>query len=217
MRVLVLMRGAMGCGKSTFIKERGWEPYTLCADNIRMLAQSPVLDVDGNPTISQQNDKVTWRILFELLENRMKRGDFTVIDATNTKTVEMNRYKKLADKYRYRIYCIDMTDVPIEVAKERNRQRDPLKFVPEAAIDRAYARFANQKIPSGITVLKPNETDKILYQPIDLSSYDKVHVVIFMGVIQRLSSLWIHRILTAMNILSSLEIILTVELNWAKR
>lgn len=177
MRVLVLMRGAMGCGKSTFIKEHGWEPYTLCADNIRMLAQSPVLDVDGNPTISQQNDKVTWRILFELLENRMKRGDFTVIDATNTKTVEMNRYKKLADKYRYRIYCIDMTDVPIEVAKERNRQRDPLKFVPEAAIDRAYARFANQKIPSGITVLKPNETDKILYQPIDLSSYDKVHVI----------------------------------------
>lgn len=177
MRVLVLMRGAMGCGKSTFIKERGWEPYTLCADNIRMLAQSPVLDVDGNPTISQQNDKVTWRILFELLENRMKRGDFTVIDATNTKTVEMNRYKKLADKYRYRIYCIDMTDVPIEVAKERNRQRDPLKFVPEAAIDRAYARFANQKIPSGITVLKPNETDKILYHPIDLSSYDKVHVI----------------------------------------
>ena len=177
MRVLVLMRGAMGCGKSTFIKEHGWEPYTLCADNIRMLAQSPVLDVDGNPTISQQNDKVTWRILYELLENRMKRGDFTVIDATNTKTVEMNRYKKLADKYRYRIYCIDMTDVPIEVAKERNRQRDPLKFVPEAAIDRAYARFANQKIPSGITVLKPDETDKILYQPIDLSSYDKVHVI----------------------------------------
>lgn len=118
MRVLVLMRGAMGCGKSTFIKEHGWEPYTLCADNIRMLAQSPVLDVDGNPTISQQNDKVTWRILFKLLENRMKRGDFTVIDATNTKTVEMNRYKKLADKYRYRIYCIDMTDVPIEVATD---------------------------------------------------------------------------------------------------
>ena len=177
MRVLVLMRGAMGCGKSTFIKQHGWEPYTLCADNIRMLAQSPVLDVDGNPTISQQNDKVTWRILFELLENRMKRGDFTVIDATNTKTVEMNRYKKLADKYRYRIYCIDMTDVPIEVAKERNRQRDPLKFVPEAVIDRAYARFANQKIPSGITVLKPDEIDKILYRRINLSSYDKVHVI----------------------------------------
>jgi predicted phosphodiesterase len=107
----------------------------------------------------------------------MKRGEFTVIDATNTKTVEMNRYKNLAKKYRYRIYCIDMTDVPIEVAKAQNKQRDPLKFVPEEAIDRAYARFANQQIPSGIKVLKPDEADQILYHPTDLSQYDKIHVI----------------------------------------
>ena len=28
-----------------------------------------------------------------MLEDRMKRGEFTIIDATNSKTVEMNRYK----------------------------------------------------------------------------------------------------------------------------
>ena len=32
MRTLLLMRGAPGCGKSTFIKQHGLEPYTLCAD-----------------------------------------------------------------------------------------------------------------------------------------------------------------------------------------
>ena len=177
MRVLLLMRGAMGCGKSTFIEQNGLKPYTLCADDIRLLCQAPVLGTDGNYCISQKNEKVVWQTLFNILEVRMKRGEFTVIDATNTKTSEMNRYKDLAKKYRYRIYCVDMTDVPIEVAKERNKKRDPIKYVPEEAIDRAYARFATQKIPSGIKAIKPNELDTIFYKPIDLSEYDKVHVI----------------------------------------
>lgn len=171
------MRGAMGCGKSTFIEQNGLKPYTLCADDIRLLCQAPVLGKDGNYCISQKNEKVVWQTLFNILEVRMKRGEFTVIDATNTKTSEMNRYKDLAKKYRYRIYCVDMTDVPIEVAKERNKKRDPIKYVPEEAIDRAYARFATQKIPSGIKAIKPNELDTIFYKPIDLSAYDKVHVI----------------------------------------
>ena len=177
MRVLLLMRGAMGCGKSTFIEQNGLKPYTLCADDIRLLCQAPVLGKDGRYCISQKNEKVVWQTLFNILEVRMKRGEFTVIDATNTKTSEMNRYKDLAKKYRYRIYCVDMTDVPIEVAKERNKKRDPIKYVPEEAIDRAYARFATQKIPSGIKAIKPNELDTIFYKPIDLSEYDKVHVI----------------------------------------
>lgn len=177
MRVLLLMRGAMGCGKSTWIEQNGLKPYTLCADDIRLLCQAPVLDIDGTRKISQKNEKVVWRTLFDILETRMKRGEFTVIDATNTKTSEMNRYKDLANKYRYRIYCVDMTDVPIEVAKAQNAKRDPIKFVPEEAIDRAYARFANQKIPSGIKVIKLNELDTIWYKPMDLSSYNKVHII----------------------------------------
>lgn len=177
MRVLLLMRGAMGCGKSTWIEQNGLKPYTLCADDIRLLCQAPVLDIDGTRKVSQKNEKVVWRTLFDILETRMKRGEFTVIDATNTKTSEMNRYKDLAKKYRYRVYCVDMTDVPIEVAKSQNAKRDPIKFVPEEAIDRAYARFANQKIPSGIKVIKPNGLDTIWYKSVDLSSYDKVHII----------------------------------------
>lgn len=177
MRVLLLMRGAMGCGKSTFIEQNGLKPYTLCADDIRLLCQAPVLGKDGNYCISQKNEKVVWQTLFNILETRMKRGEFTVIDATNTKTSEMNRYKDLAKKYRYRIYCVDMTDVPIEVAKERNKKRDPIKYVPEEAIDRAYARFATQKIPSGIKAIKPHELYTIFYRAMDLSKYDKVHVI----------------------------------------
>lgn len=175
MRVLLLMRGAPGVGKSTWIDSNNLRNYALSADDIRMMYQSPILQVDGTECVSPLNEKAVWNTLFELLEARMDRGEFVVIDATNSKAVEMNRYKKLADTYRYRIYCVDFTTVPIEVCKQRNKMRPKYKWVPEEAIDKIYARFATQKIPSGIVPLKPDELDRIWFKQVDLSQYKKIH------------------------------------------
>lgn len=175
MRILLLLRGSAGCGKSTWIEKNGLKPYTLSADDIRLLCQSPIMQIDGTEGISQANDNVTWKTLFNLLENRMQKGEFTVIDATNSKTSEMNRYKEMCNTYRYRIYCVDFTDIPIEEVKRRNANREVLKRVPEEAIDKMYSRFATQKIPSGIKVIKPDELDTIWMRMIDLSEYKKIH------------------------------------------
>ena len=134
------------------------------------------MTVDGGTAIDQKNDKVVWATLFKLLEQRMQNGEFTVIDATNSKTIEMNRYKELCDNHKYRIYCVDFTDIPIEVVKARNAGREPLKRVPDEVIDKMYSRFATQKIPSGITVISPNELDRIWLKKIDLSQYKRIHV-----------------------------------------
>ena len=177
MRVLLLLRGSAGCGKSTWIEQNGLKQYTLCADDIRLLCSSPVLTVSGQEAINQSNDAVVWSTLFKILELRMQNGEFTVIDATNSKTSEMNRYKELCSAYKYRIYCVDFTDIPIEETKRRNRMRPPVKQVPDEAIEKMYSRFATQKIPSGITVIKPDELDRVWMKQIDLSSYKKVHVI----------------------------------------
>ena len=95
MRVLLLFRGAPGVGKSTYIKEHGLESYVLSPDTIRMQCQSPVLDINGKQCIGMNHEKFVWETLFKILEFRMQRGDFTVIDATNSKTSEMNQYKTL--------------------------------------------------------------------------------------------------------------------------
>ncbi len=174
MRQLILMRGSPGCGKTTWIRHKGLTDYTLSADAIRAMFASPVLKPDGGLAISQKNDKAVWSMLFQMLENRMQQGDFTVIDACNSKTSEMKHYKALADSYRYRVYCVDMTGVPIEEAKRRNRERDPVDFVPDEYIDRVYSRFETQQIPSGITCVKPEDFDSVFMQPFDLSEYDKV-------------------------------------------
>lgn len=175
MRILLLLRGSAGCGKSTWIEQNGLKPYTLSADDIRLLCQSPIMQVDGTEGISQANDNITWKTLFNLLETRMQKGEFTVIDATNSKTSEMNRYKEMCNTYRYRIYCVDFTDIPIEEVKRRNANREPLKRVPNEAIDKMYSRFATQKIPSGIKVIKPDELDTIWMKMFDLSEYKKIH------------------------------------------
>lgn len=174
MRVLLLFRGAPGCGKSTFIREHGLEQFALSADDIRLKCFGPQMTVDGSYEISQKNDKTVWKQLYELLEIRMRHGEFTVIDATNSKAIEMNKYKDLAEHYKYRIFCIDMTDLPIEECQRRNMTRDSYKRVPESAIDKMYARFANQKIPSGITVIKPDELDKIWMKKFDMNKYEKI-------------------------------------------
>ena len=175
MRILLLLRGSAGCGKSTWIEKNGLKPYTLSADDIRLLCQSPVMQVDGTEAISQANDNVTWKTLFNLLEVRMQKGEFTVIDATNSKTSEMNRYKEMCNTYRYRIFCVDFTDIPIEEVKRRNANRETLKRVPEEAIDKMYSRFTTQKIPSGIKVIKPDELDTIWMKMFNLSEYKKIH------------------------------------------
>lgn len=177
MRTLVIFRGSPACGKSTFIKEHNLEQYTLSADNIRLMCQAPILTTDGRYSISCENDKKVWNILFDILEERMIRGEFIVVDATNSKTSEMTRYKKIAETYRYRIICIDMTDVPIEECKRRNRLRKPsYKIVPEHAIENQYSRFVTQQIPSGIKVIKPEEFEnEVQFKAIDLSNYKKIH------------------------------------------
>lgn len=175
MRVLLLMRGAPGVGKTTFIKENNLEQFALSADEIRLLCQSPVMTTSGTFGISQDNEKKVWSFLFQILEARMQRGEFVVIDATNSKTVEMNRYKTMAQTYRYRIYCVDFTDVPMEECKRRNLTRPDYKQVPEEAIEKMYARFATQQIPTGIVKLRPDELDRIWYKPMDFSDYKKIH------------------------------------------
>ena len=85
MRVLLLLRGAPGCGKSTFIDNNGLRPYALSADEIRLQCQSPQQNIFGNPQISQNNEKDVWDMLFRMLRIRMSKGEFTVIDATQQK------------------------------------------------------------------------------------------------------------------------------------
>lgn len=138
MRTLLLLRGAPGSGKSTWIKENKLEQYTLEADLFRSLISNPLLGLDGNFKITQDNDKEAWDLLFEALETRMKRGDFTIIDATHSNENMFVKYKGLLDKYRYRAYYKEF-DIKLDELLHRNNTRPTHKQIPDNEIHRAHA------------------------------------------------------------------------------
>lgn len=188
MRTLLLTRGCPSSGKSTWIKENNLEPYTLSADNIRLLMQSPDINLNGQPSISQVNDKKVWDLLFELLEKRMQNGDFTVIDATHYKKSLFNRYKNLIKQYKYRAFIIDFTDVSREVCIERNKKRELYKQVPEETINKMCSVFEFEKtsdfkeIGSSFTVIKPDDVKYMLKPDYLLSDYtSKYEKIIVFG------------------------------------
>lgn len=179
MRALVLLRGAMGAGKSTWIKDNGLEGYVLCPDTIRLMYSSPQIQPDSfNYTINQNNDTQVWALMFEILEERMKKGEFTIIDATHSRQSDFSRYNNLCETYRYRRYYIDFTDIPIEQCKLQNSKRQPTwKIVPESAIDKCYARFETQNPPNGWVKLdKDNIKDFLDSKPFDFNKYKKIHI-----------------------------------------
>lgn len=176
MRHLILLRGAMGSGKSTWIRENELEEYTLSSDKIRLMFQSPVLTETGGYAISGKQDKRVWETLFQTLEERMSRGEFSIIDATHTTVESLNRYKSLAQKYRYRVSLVDFSDVPDEIVLEGNKNRKAYKVVSEAAVLSALSRLKTEPVPKWINVLKPDKfKQKISFKSIDLTHYEKIH------------------------------------------
>lgn len=175
MRQLILLRGAAGCGKSTWIKENDLEAFTLCPDQVRLMIQTPIQTLEGNFQISQKNDSTVWKIIFDLLEKRMERGELTIIDATHSRVDLISRYKKLCDEYRYRLFVVDFTKIPADEIKRRNSLRPEYKRVPESAIDMMLARFESQPTPNYCQVIKPEEYHSIMkWKSQDFSKYEKI-------------------------------------------
>lgn len=182
MRSLFILRGAPGSGKTTFIKNNGLEPYTLSSDMFRLVLSQPRLDIYGNKTINKST-KVT-KMVFEqylnqALKNRLFNGDLTFIDTTAFTRKEIMRYKKLCKDYFYHMYIVDFTNIPIDVAKERNLKREEYKIVPEKDIDKFYNRFKNEDIPESIKVLMPEEVIPFLksqynYDYFDFNKYKQI-------------------------------------------
>lgn len=176
MRTLLLLRGAQASGKSTWVTENNLEPYTLSADKIRLNIANPVLNEDGSIEISQKYNKLTWELLYKYLEMRMENGDFTIIDATHSDIKLMNKYRDLANTYKYTIYYLEF-DTPLEECLKRNRERIGYKYVPEKVIEKTWEAMKNkEKLPN--IFKKINSIDEIInFYTADVNEYKKVIII----------------------------------------
>ncbi len=176
MRTVLLLRGLPASGKSTFIEDNNLQDYTVSSDLFRTLLGSNELEVDGRFRISMSVSNARWKYLFDVLEERFRKGCFTVLDATNIKGKDIQQVYKLARNYRYRVYCVDFTDVPFEECAKRDANRPEHKQVGRSVLERMNQSLQNNKVPSGITIIKPEDWLSVTrYRSQDISKYKKVH------------------------------------------
>lgn len=175
MRTLLILRGCMGSGKTKFIKDNGLTNYTISADDLRLLFHSPKMNEDGGMSISSRADKQVWDTLYLLLENRMKNGDFTIIDATHKNQKSVSKYIELAEKYRYNCYQINI-EASLQECIERNNMREEIRRVPDSEIERAYEILQSNKLPSKFKEVT-NINDILNYYVTDGNEYKEIKVI----------------------------------------
>lgn len=175
MRTLLLLRGAPGSGKSTWIRENNLEQYTLEADSFRQLISNPIMTLDGEYRITQDSDRLAWDMLYKALEHRMRRGDFTIIDATHATKTSMQDYKKLIEQYRYRVYY-KTVDCSLDESLKRNQTRPEHKRIPEEGIRQKHALLQTNDVPNFATEINDlSEIDN--FYTMDANKYKDIKVI----------------------------------------
>ena len=175
MKTLLLLRGVPGSGKSTWIKENNLENYTISSDELRIKYAGFEYDLDGKIKISNKKEKLVWDTLFNLLEERMQKGLFTIIDATHNSKNMLIAYNKLIEKYRYNVFVKEF-DIELEKALLFNKQREEYKQVQNEVIERMYKKIEKEDIPK--TMTKINDIKEIENYPVvNLDNYEEIVVV----------------------------------------
>jgi len=176
MRYLILTRGIPSSGKSTFLKQNNLEAYTLSENSIQLEFEGPLLDLNGNLTISNHHQENAWNTLKYHLNDRMKLGELIFIDSNHIKKQELQQYDELAKHHRYKTFCLDFSDTDLNLCLERNEKVDQHKKVPEDQLNKMWAELKNETIPQSIEIIKPENLAKLLsYEIPDYSNIKKIH------------------------------------------
>ncbi len=134
---LVLLIGIAASGKSTFAARHFRPTQVLSSDALRAL-------IADDPSAQNATDDA-FDLLHRILEMRLRRGRFTVVDATNVEDWARGRLTEVARRHRRPCVAI-VLDVPLEVAVARNAAR-PAPRPPVSAL-RRQDRWLRESIPT---------------------------------------------------------------------
>lgn len=179
MNILVLLRGCPGSGKSTLISKYGLDGYTMSNDELRLLHSCPVVGVDGEQSISQIHDGFVNKLFSDTLVKRMAKGETIFIDACIQSKPKLSTIKKLAKRYRYRIYVYDL-NVPLDIALKQNEERKgTYRYVSPDIVEGIYNSIQEEVLPSSFNVIEDFEDfihNTLNFKKVDLTDRTFPHI-----------------------------------------
>lgn len=189
MRTLLLFRGAPGCGKTRYTKQHELKPFTVSREMALYHFGGPRLTPSGKWSLPDVPEESVHKLMLDLVETRMKYGEFIVVDDCNVHIKSIESYNDLAKAHGYEVYLIDMTDVSMNDCLYNIKQGysyiDGIQYVTgtqhiyETAVRDAYDVFSKyEDIPSNIHVLSSDTDVKDLLLHIwfkHLDGYRTIH------------------------------------------
>jgi predicted kinase len=125
---LVVLIGPAGSGKSTFAAEHFSRSAIVASDEVRR----------ATPLAGKKRRADVFEAVLVLLEDRMKEGTMTVVDATNTEWMRRSLMVKLAKKYGRAAIAV-VFDVPLDECLDRNQRR--AGAVPPSVVRRQHSQL----------------------------------------------------------------------------
>ena len=197
MRELYLTVGAPAIGKTHWIKKMGLQDYTVSSDEIRHIVANyqAVIGKDKKGEylkdyqIDYQSEYQVWNFLYAAVENRMKHGQTTFVDATHLFKGAFTKYNQLRIKYHYKVYLIDFMhkyiddlDKLSEMLNKRDSERQ--RHVGVNTIEKYINRYLNVRnhFPQWAEVTSPFKVEISLkmadsFIHTDMSKFDTVKVI----------------------------------------
>lgn len=140
-RLLLLMRGAQGSGKSTLIKNSGLSNYTISLDELRRL-----LAAEENGQLPTSVNKEAYALLYSILQTRVQKGKLIILDAVNASIDHIKDSIELAKSYSYKIVYFQM-QTPLEQCLENNLCRPIYSRASDEKIRKFHEMIKTTKLP----------------------------------------------------------------------
>ncbi len=114
-RILLVLCGPAGSGKSTFADQRFRASTIVSSDHCRELICDDVTN--------QQVNRDTFDLFYYIINKRMYNGRFTVADSTALQEEARHRLRELARRHGY-MACLLIFNVPEATCLQRNLGRE---------------------------------------------------------------------------------------------
>lgn len=157
-----MLRGAPGCGKSSWVHDNELDDITVSSDEFRLQLVGTDIDENGDEKISQSNPGLVWGRIHDELCSRMTAGEDVILDSTALRSRDMRTYVDDIEEFGYDAYVVDFTDIDEETCHQRNEGRETLRVVPAFVIERFYDIMDNNPVPDIYEVITPDEAVDIL-------------------------------------------------------